>query len=34
MLLPHGATTLTAELVAELERAFGKDGETPALRVS
>jgi hypothetical protein len=34
VLLPRGATTLTAELIAELERAFGKDGETPALRVS
>ena len=34
VLLPRGATTLTAELAAELERVFGKDGEMPALQVS
>jgi len=33
VLLPRGTTTMTAELIAELERAFGKDGEMPALRV-
>jgi hypothetical protein len=32
-LLPRKETTMTVELIAELERVFGKNGEMPALRV-
>jgi hypothetical protein len=32
-LLPRKQTTMTREMVAELEFVFGKDGEMPAMRV-